>query len=47
MAEDEGLDSITYSMNVHLSKLREIMEGRGTWHAAVHGVIRSQIGLSD
>ena len=40
------LDSITYSMNVNLSKLLEIVEDRGDWHAAIHGVTRSWIQLS-
>ena len=34
------LDSITDSMDMNLSKLQEIVEDRGTWQAAVHGVIR-------
>jgi len=32
------LDSITDSMNMNLSKLREIVKEREDWHAAVHGV---------
>ena len=35
------LDGIIDSMN--LSKLQEIVEDRGAWHAAVHGVARSQM----
>ena len=42
------LDSITDSMNneficsINLSKLRETVEDRGAWRAAVHGVIKGQ-----
>ena len=32
------LDSITDSMNMNLSKLREMVKDRGAWHVAVHGV---------
>ena len=41
------LDSITDSMDRNLSKLWEIVEDRGAWHATVHGVVKSQIQLSD
>ena len=41
------LDSIINSMDVSLSKLREIVKDGGTWHAAVHGVTKSQTGLSN
>ena len=41
------LDSITNSMNMNLSKVWEIVEDRGVWHAAVHGVAKSQTGLSN
>ena len=32
---------------MNLSKLWEIVEDRGAWHAAVHGVTESQTGLGD
>ena len=32
------LDSITDSIDMNLSKLREIVEDRGAWHATVHGI---------
>ena len=39
VTEDEMV-SITDSMGMSLSKLREIVEDRGAWRAAVHGVER-------
>ena len=41
------LDSITDSMDMNLSKLREIVEDRGAWHATVYGVAKSQTQLTD
>ena len=41
------LDSITHSMVVNLNKLREIVEDRGAWRVAVHGVTKSQARLGD
>ena len=34
------LDGITDSMDLSLSKLREMVEDRGAWHAVVHGVTK-------
>ena len=41
------LDSITDSMDLILSKLWETVKDREGWHAAVHGVSKSQTLLSD
>ena len=35
------VDSITDSMDMNLSKLQEIVEDRGAWNAAVHGVTKT------
>ena len=42
----QWLDSITDSIDMNLSKLRETVEDRGAWHATVHRVANSQKGLS-
>ena len=41
------LDSITDSMDVSLSALRELVMEREAWHAVIHGVAKSQTRLSD
>jgi len=41
------LDGITDSMDMSLSNFPELVKGREAWHAAVHGVTKSQTLLSD
>ena len=38
---------ITVSINISLSELQEIVEDRGAWSAAVHGVTKGQTQLSN
>ena len=41
------LDGITDSMDMNLSKLQEIVEKRGAWRAAIHGLVKSYTRLSN
>ena len=41
------MDSITDSMDINLSELQEVVEDRGAWPAAVHGVTKGQTRLSE
>ena len=41
------LDGITDAMDMNLGKLWEMVRYRETWHAAVHGVTKSQIQLGN
>ena len=41
------MDGITYSVDVSLSELWEMVMDREAWHAAIHGVAKNRTGLSD
>ena len=41
------LDGITDPMDMNWSKLRELVKDRKSWHAAFHGVTKSQTRLND
>ena len=45
--DDEMAGSITDSMDVSLSELRELIMDREAWRAVIHGVTKSLTGLSD
>ena len=47
MTEDEMLDGIINSMDMGLSRFREMAKDRGAWSAVVHGVAKSGTRLGD
>ena len=42
-----GLDGVIDSVDLSLSKFRKIVKDTQAWHAAVHGVTKSQVWLSN
>ena len=44
---ERWLDSITYSMDMNLSKLQEMVKDKEAWSATVHGVTKNQTRLKD
>ena len=44
---DRMLDDITNAMDMNLGKLQEMVRDSETWHAAVHGVAKSQTRLGN
>ena len=47
VTEDGRLDGIPDSADLSLSKIRETVKDRETWHAAIHGVAENQTWLND
>ena len=47
MTEDEMVGWLTDSLDISLSKLRELLMDREAWGAVIHGVSKSPIGLSN
>ena len=41
------MDGITYTVDMNLSKIQEIVKDRGAWRAAIHGIAKSWTQISD